>query len=423
MILGCALAIPALAGENGKISLSEAVDSAIRQSKLTPAGGKPFHLKAEIVETTNPSSEYQAKVEEYWLSPKTWRRTIVAPGFSQTLIVNGDQVSEKDTGDYFPWWLNDLVTAMMDPLPMAEQLKQIDSSLAKPHGSEKSNTCADLRTKIDRWIFCFEGSHGLLTSAFFRGYNAEFKDFKNFADKHVARLITIDPESGTHIEAKITELTELRQADDALFAIAQATPVEEQIKSVQVDEATLRGLATSGTEVTWPPVGGGPSTGRCAVYVSADRTGHIREVWPEGCDNAGLQDPLRDMVKKWQLKPAIEGGGPAQIEALVTFGFETKVIASDPIPVLTVADMARQTISCKPRGISPGLLPKGTVLTVRVSVNETGDTVGVSPVGRCPVGCGLLASTIVSINTCKFAPYVVNGRATFYSGDIEVVAP
>jgi hypothetical protein len=99
------------------------------------------------------------------------------------------------------------------------------------------------------------------------------------------------------------------------------------------------------------------------------------------------------------------------------------LVKGDPIPILTVADMARQTISCKPSSISPGLLPKGTVVTVRVSVNETGDTVGVSPVGRCPVGCGLLAGPIVSINKCKFAPYTVNGRATNYQGDLELVAP
>jgi hypothetical protein len=149
----------------------------------------------------------------------------------------------------------------------------------------------------------------------------------------------------------------------------------------------------------------------------------MREVWPQGCDNPGLQDPLREMVKKWQLKPAAENGAAVQIQALVTFTFDTKLVKGDPIPILTVADMARQTISCKPSSISPGLLPKGTVVTVRVSVNETGDTVGVSPVGRCPVGCGLLAGPIVSINKCKFAPYTVNSRATGYQGDLELVAP
>jgi hypothetical protein len=40
------------------------------------------------------------------------------------LIVNGDQVSEEDKGDYFPWWLNDLVTAIFDPVPMLDSLRK-----------------------------------------------------------------------------------------------------------------------------------------------------------------------------------------------------------------------------------------------------------------------------------------------------------
>lgn len=254
----------------------------------------------------------------------------MAPGFSQTLIVNDERVSEEDTGDYFPWWLNDLVTAMTDPLPMVDNLKQINSQIAKPRGSESSNTCADLHTRIDRWVFCFEGSHGLVTSAFARGYQVEFKDFQNFADKRVARLVIVDPEPGTTIQERITELTELRQVDETLFAILQTIPFSDLIRSIKVDEATIRGLALNGTEITWPMVGGGPMTGRCAVYVSVDRKGHVREVWPGGCDNPGLQDPLREQVNKWQLKPAAHNGTTVQIEGLVTFTFDIRVANRGP---------------------------------------------------------------------------------------------
>ncbi len=49
------------------------------------------------------------------------------------------------------------------------------------------------------------------------------------------------------------------------------------------------------------------------------------------CDNAGLRDSLREMVRKWQLKPATESGIPVQIEALVNFTFETKLINNHPL--------------------------------------------------------------------------------------------
>jgi hypothetical protein len=171
-----------------------------------------------------------------------------------------------------------------------------------------------------------------MTSAFARGYSAEFKDFADFGDKRVARLILIDPEPGTTIQAKITHLSERRQADEALFSVAKNTPPQEQLKTVRVDEDLLRQLSLTDTKIIWPPVGGGLLKGRCAVYVSADRTGRVREVWPKGCDNPGLQDPLREIVGKWELKPATENGIPVQVEALVTFPFETELVTGSFSP-------------------------------------------------------------------------------------------
>ena len=368
VVLGSA--ILAFAGDGDKVPLAGLAERAVAQSKLTLPGSKPFHLKVEIVETTNPSSEYQGKVEEYWLSPEKWRRTIDAPGFSETLIVNGDQVYEKDTGDYFPWWLNDLVTAMVDPLPMLDLFKQANAEIAKPKGSEKSTSCAYISTNIDRWGICFGGSRGLLTSVFARGYDAEFRDFMDFGGKRVARSVLIDPEPGTHIQARITELTELRDPEESLFAVAQATPAQQRIKSIQVDEATVRALAAGSTEVAWPAVGGGPLTGRCAVYISVDRMGHVRESWPHGCDNAGLQDPLREIVQKWQLKPAADNGSPVQIEALVTFPFETKLVGAQATKQSAAAAKPTEGAANKTGWKGPAVVPPRIVKTMKPDCGE-----------------------------------------------------
>jgi hypothetical protein len=90
---------------------------------------------------------------------------------------------------------------------------------------------------------------------------------------------------------------------------------------------------------------------------------------------------------------------------------------------LSVAEMKRQMISCKPHEISRGLLPKGTVAPIRVSADDKGKVVGLSPAEGCPVGCGLLAEPIVSIKKCKFAPLSVDGHGVAYSGNAELVAP
>jgi hypothetical protein len=287
-IVGSLLVRASLAGDMKTVPLAEVAQRAVDQSKLTSPGSAAFHLKATIIETTNPDSTYKGEVEEYWMSPEKWRRTIASPGFSQTLIVNGDQISEQDKGDYFPWWLNDLVTAMFDPLPILDSLTKLTASMPKPSGSEHSNSCARLQMRVGTppiensafLVFCFEGSHGLLESAVAPGYEAEFKDYRDFKNKRVARRLVIDPEPGTTIEAKVIELTELTNPDESLFAVVQSTPSEERMGRISVPEATVRSLSEYTPDILWPSVRSGSTSGVLSMYISVDRSGHVREAWP-----------------------------------------------------------------------------------------------------------------------------------------------
>ena len=123
----------------------------------------------------------------------------------------------------------------------------------------------------------------------------------------------------------------------------------------------------------------------------------------------------------YKFKPLMVDGVPQQMEMPLVIHFSTNV--SDPTPILSVADMRRQSISCKPSSFTPGLLPRGTVVTARVSVNEKGETGGVTVVGRCPIGCGFILGPVYSLEKCRVKPYSVNGRATEYKGDVELVTP
>ena len=45
------------------------------------------------------------------------------------MIVGDDRIAEQNTGDYFPWWLNDLVTAIFDPLPHARPVETDEGAM------------------------------------------------------------------------------------------------------------------------------------------------------------------------------------------------------------------------------------------------------------------------------------------------------
>ena len=65
--------------------------SAIERSQITSPGSPVFVLKAKVLETTNPAnSDYRAEIEEDWVAPDKWRRTVKTNEFSQLLVVNGE---------------------------------------------------------------------------------------------------------------------------------------------------------------------------------------------------------------------------------------------------------------------------------------------------------------------------------------------
>ncbi len=416
--LSCLLATAAFAGPGDTLSLGDETEQALQQSNLTLPGSKPFHLKATIGETDDPDSDYQAKIEEYWITPTKWRRVITSPDFSQTLVTNGDAVSETDAGDYFPHWLNNFVTALTDavPPPMLDVLKRVNMQVAIPHGSETSTSCANLPARVDRWVICFEGSHGLFQSVFTKGYFAEYKDYRKFGNKWVARSILDYPEPGTTVEARVTELTELTQPSEQMFEVQQTTPPDQRIRSVRVDEDTLRNLALVSTEIDWPSVGEGLLKGGCAVYVSADRSGKVREVLPEGCDNAGLQDPLREAVMKWRLRPAAVDGVPVQVEALMGFAFQTTLDSSKSLPELSDSEARKLASDIVEPVFPPNSAPRGTEFIVGISVDETGKLTGVQNSHGLPGPVFFAANAAVS--KWNFKPYMKDGKPQYFHADL-----
>jgi len=413
--------------DQGKVvSVGEAADHAVQQSKLTLPGGTPFHLKAHIASSGASKLEYSADVEEYWVAPEKWRRTVEAAGFSQTLIANGGQVSETIKGDYYPFWLHDLVTALVDPLPMADQLTSMRGQVEIPQDSLKSSSCMSMQLKAGTppaqntipYAFCFGGKIGLLQVVLTPGYKAQFDDYLPFKKKMVARTVRAEFTPGTTLVAKVTELTELATADEKLFAIEKATPVIEQMKTSQVTEDVARTLALNTPAITWPPVREGKTSGVLSLYISNDRAGHVREAWPMASGNSELNDVVRDQVLQWQYKPYVNGG-PSQMEALLTFAFTTRI--ENPIPVLNDTEARKLATRVVEPVVAPGKARKGTRFTLRVSVDETGTLQAVlNPNSVAPA---LYSAGAAALKKWRFHPYLNKGKPDRFYADVTFRVP
>jgi outer membrane biosynthesis protein TonB len=415
----------ALFAQERALSVAEAAENALKQSKLTSAGSPPFHLKAEFAQPGNPASPYQAEVEEYWLGPDHWRRTIRSPEFSQTLIIDGSKVSEQDTGDYYPFWLEDLVTAIFEPLPMFEQLKTFKGQLEVPADSTESSSCLQFAAPVGippvrasaGYAFCFKGKLGLLQSVNTPGYKARFEDYKPYKGKQVSRRILAQLDSDTALEARITQLDEAVLEDRALFTVDQPTPPAKQLKSMQVAESIARNIAVSAPAIIWPPVREGRNSGTVSVYISSDRSGQVREVWPVASDNPELNLTVGQQLKQWRFQPYVNGA-PMQMESLLTFAFSTMM--GEPIPLLTNAQARRLAT----RVLEPRLTAKRGAparFTVRIRVDRQGKVMRVLNPGNASPARFSAAER--ALKQWQFRPYLRDGQPDLFDADIVLRVP
>ena len=450
----CGLAVVLLASlchgqgiKETSVPLGNALTKALGQSSLTGANAIPFHLKVHLFESTNPLSEYHADVEEYWVSPLQWRRSIDSPAFKQTLIINGDQVSEQDTGEYYPLWLKNFIMGIFDPVPNADQWNKLDAKITQitlPNG-QRSVACT--RVKLDIGsdqvkgeIFssvCFDDK-GLLEFFGSPGYGMEFHDYQRFGKKKIARRYQDDPESGTEIVANIVLLEELKKPDPTMFAITEPTPRERLLESIEVSQDAIERAAQGQPPIVWPPAQSGKTSGVVSVYVSVDREGRIREAYPLTADSGDMQDAAREQLRKWKIGPMAAKGKPVQVQAALTFHFDTTLAANSVQPP---ADATRAALNGAPpelpKGAKPGLvdgfpirqvaavypseakkkhIQGKVVLALRIATDGTTKDIRMlsSP------DQSLTDAAITAVSQWRYQPYLFNGIPIENSATVEI---
>lgn len=381
------------------------------QPVLTDANSAPFQLKATITEGSE--RDPVGHVEMIWLAPDKWRRTIEAQDFSQTLIVNGEKVYEKDSDDYFPASLHALVQAMVDPRPVLNAHRPQDILLTKANGlsEESGRVCFNANSKI-----CAFGKFGLMEEVGTPGYRVTFTDYRRFHDKRVARLINVTVGVGEALGLHVDELKDIKAPDENLFLIESPTPQAQQIRSVVFSESALQAFALSTPEIIWPQVLDGATTGDASFYVSIDRDGNVREVLPVHTDNERSNDSARRQIMRWKFKPVSQDGLPVQAEAILNFKLNTR--AWGPASPLTDSE-ARALASNTVEPAFPSGTPVGTTYSMLVAIDSDGKLVEEIP-AEGPAK--LLKPCLDALSKWQFNPIIENGEPRPYRAKITFTA-
>jgi hypothetical protein len=397
-----------------RVDADAALDRALKSSSLT-FSGKPFHA---VMEINSDSKDYSGRVEVWWVNDTKYRLLVSSPQFSQEKIVNGRRISEKD-GDYYPRWLENFVLAILDPVPVAKNFRGLGGAVmlgANTGGCLRRDDRPGGVTDQMTWgTVCFQGTEPMISSVLATNVSIEYSDWKGFGKKKIARTYKTDVLAYQPVTGHLTTLEEWKQPDDPMFSIAAETPPGDRIATDFVSTLKEESMVEQAPVIEWPPVREGKTEGYMIVYARTDKTGQVRETAKHNSDQPGLESFGTEQALKYKFKPLIVNGVAEQMEMPLVLHFASHL--DNPIPILTVEQMKKQIINCKPATLPFGTSP----VTIRVSVNEQGKMTGMGPVGQ---GSGMAwLQAMRSMEGCRYAPYIVNGVATYYKGDIELRAP
>jgi hypothetical protein len=309
-------------------NLVKEVKKAVEHSTLDQPGTKPFHLKAELAPSfeRDKASGRTGKIEIWWASPTQWRREVRSSEFHQIEIVDGARDWQKNEGDYFPEWLRETAIELVKPVPPLDQvLEQVKTAEVGHMGPMTdirwitTTGTADVKNMI-RSSISLQESSGLLSYGGGFGWNGEFKDYRSFHGRMIARTVNV---GSPQVTARVTVLEDLGEVPAGFFDASAKGGDEQPLQTVLLDEISLRKNLLPMEPPAWPAVQDGSMQGNVTTIIVVDRIGTVREITSVMSENGAMNETGTRAVMAMRFKPFLVNGVPVQAVSQVTTPFKT----------------------------------------------------------------------------------------------------
>jgi TonB family protein len=313
----------------------EAFKHAVERCTLNQRGTKAFHLRAIARSTsvTSWASLRSGTVEIWWVSPTEWRQEVRTSGFHQITIVNYGVEWQKTEGSYYPEWLRETATALIEPIPHLDQVldRLRDSEITFQDGMiqfswTRKSTDGTVESELGEGVGINERT-GLVAYGGGLGWDGEFLEYENYHGRQIARVLHVgNPE----VTAVVEKLEPLQQSPPSFFDVEQKGGDAQLLRTVIVDEMLLRKNLQPSKPPEWPPLIEGPLEGTVTAQIAVDREGKVREVTSVAATNAGLKETARQAIEKLRFTPYLQDGVPVQVVARITLPFKTTRATAPP---------------------------------------------------------------------------------------------
>ena len=308
-------------------NLEKEIKKAVERSTLDQTGTRPFHLKATLAPSfeRDKDSGQTGEIEIWWASPTQWKRELQSPGFHRIEIIDGGHNWQKNEGDYFPEWLQEIALELIKPIPpLDDVLTHVKDAEVRRIGPMTNvnwitNTGTAEVHNIQRSWVALRNSTGLLLYAGGLGWGGEFKDYSDFHGRKVPRKVS---EGSPEVTARVVTLEDLGSTPPNFFDAKGPGGDALPLQTTPIDETTLRNNLLSMDPPTWPALREGPLRGNFTTWIVVDRNGKVRDIGVTVAENQGVYEAGKRAVQSMRFKPFVIDGVPVQVLSQVTVPFK-----------------------------------------------------------------------------------------------------
>ncbi len=277
LLLGLAMVTP-VAAQNGPPPAAQTIPAEMAITRTLDHTtfshlATPFHVHLQV---SGPTPDYTGSLDLAFASPTKYRLVLASPGFRQVRIRNGKLVSEQNTGDYLPNWLETFAAFLTEPealfstfsgqtglVAIGEHLSSCLRRDDRPNGITDQMTWGSL---------CFSGPEPHLQSVQTFNRFLELTDYQPFAGSELPRTLTTNVLDYKPVTGHVTTLEPV-SAEGELLTIDTPTLPADLIQTTFISTEKAQAIYESSPPIPWPTVHEGRTDGYMIVYARTDRTG------------------------------------------------------------------------------------------------------------------------------------------------------
>ena len=163
-------------------------------------------------------------------------------------------------------------------------------------------------------------STGLLIYSGGLGWSCGYNNYRDFHGRMIARKVI----SGTpEVTASVTVLEDLKNIPPDLFDASANSGDSSKLRTIVVDEMTLRKNLQPTDPVVWPVLKDGPLEGALSAEITVDRAGRVREIGSIVGSNQAVYDAARAAIAAMRFTPYLQDGVPVQVVSRISMGFKS----------------------------------------------------------------------------------------------------